>query len=453
MTRRARPAVPVTDRDRVRQSPDPAEGEIAARDAAGPAMPGRERGRRRIAKRGRLVGTLVLLALVGLGVMVGIAVAGGRGGVPDGTGSGTGGNNGGPGPVASTSSPGVGPASPPATPATPSPAPTPTPSPTPVLVPAPLDGLLVSPEQAARHPIAVMVDDLGPARPQAGFGAASVVWQAPAEGGIPRYMIVFGAGSPSLVGPVRSARYYFIAWAAEWRAMYVHAGGSPQALATLRAQGHGQLVYDADQFRYGRYLWRVRTRASPHNLYTDGARLDELAGVVGATAPPGGPVWQFGPDAPPAARPVGGRIEVAYPANRIRYDYDRVSNRYLRSVTGEGPQVDAATGERVAPKNVVIITMRFGPLDDGRAQKGRLEAQVVGSGTAWIATNGRTIVGRWRKESLTGPTRFFDRAGRPVTLTAGQTFVQVVPLGTPVTIVPGIEPGTAGPPPGAFSPD
>ncbi|TMG26425.1 MAG: DUF3048 domain-containing protein, partial [Chloroflexi bacterium] len=49
-----------------------------------------------------------------------------------------------------------------------------------------------------------------------------------------------------------------------------------------------------------------------------------------------------------------------------------------------------------------------------------------GSGPAWIATNGKTVKGTWRKKSLTAPTLFYDASGRPVTLTAGQTFVQVM---------------------------
>ena len=129
--------------------------------------------------------------------------------------------------------------------------PSPTPEPTPSLVPAPLTGRLVKPEVASRHVIAVMVDDQFAARPQSGLSSADVVWQAPAEGGIPRYMALFQTGSPKAVGPVRSSRYYFIAWAAEWRSVYVHVGGSPQALALLRSsKGRGPVVYDADGFRY-----------------------------------------------------------------------------------------------------------------------------------------------------------------------------------------------------------
>ncbi len=320
----------------------------------------------------------------------------------------------------------------------PTPAPTPTPEPTPVLVPAPLTGVLVTQEAAAQRPIAVMIDDHSAARPQSGMSEAAVVWHAPAEGGIPRYMAIFQETMPTLVGPVRSAREYYVAWAAEWRAVYVHVGGSPQSLATLRSQGRGQLVYSADEFRWGGiYLWRSRDRLAPHNVYTDGENLRTLASRLGATDGPLEPAWSFAPDAPLEERPEGGTITFAYRGNRITYAYDPRTNTYLRSVTKEDPQVDAATGAPIAPKNVVVLLMRFGPLDDGAPEKKRLEADYVGSGSAWIATNGRTIKGTWKKASTTGPTLLFDAAGRPVTLTLGQTFVNVLETGTKVTIEDG----------------
>ncbi|HEY0443842.1 MAG TPA: DUF3048 domain-containing protein [Candidatus Limnocylindrales bacterium] len=323
----------------------------------------------------------------------------------------------------------------------PTPSPSPTPAPTPTLVPAPLDGVLVPAEVAARHPIAVMIDDLNAARPQSGLNAASVVWQAPAEGGIPRYMLLFQENIPGLVGPVRSSRYYFIAWASEVRAMYVHAGGSPQALSTLRAKGSGQYVYNADDFRYeGRYLWRIKTRFAPHNLYTDGAHLRKLATVVHATDGPITGAWTFAPDAALADRPTGGRIDVSYPYNKIRYDYDRNTNTYLRRVTGFLRQIDAADKKQVAPKNVVIMFVSFGPLNDGHPNKKRLEANLIGKGAAWIATNGKTIKGTWRKQSVTAPTLFFDSLGHPVTLTVGQTFVQVLQTGSKILIKDGVAP-------------
>jgi hypothetical protein len=318
---------------------------------------------------------------------------------------------------------------------TPSPSPTPTPVPTPVRVAAPMTGRFVTPGIAARHPIAVMVDDHWDARPQSGFTEASVVWQAPAEGGIPRYMMIFAEGNPKSVGPVRSARLYFVQWASEWKALYVHVGGSPQAMALLRAKGQGQMVYDADQFRWGgTYLWRTTDRFAPHNVYSDGAHLRQLAKRLGATDPPHKAVWQFANDVPLEARPKGTRIDITYPHNKIVYRYDRATNTWKRYVGGK-VQVDRANKKVVAPKNVVIMQVRFGLL--GAGQKGRLEAQNIGSGPAWIATNGKVIRGTWKKPSATHATRFYDSAGKPVTLTRGQTFVQVIPPGTPLKLVKG----------------
>ena len=326
------------------------------------------------------------------------------------------------------------------------PEPTPTPAPTPVLVPAPLTGVPVSPKVAQRPVIAVQIDDQFDARPQSGLSSASVVWQAPAEGGIPRYIAFFQEGSPPSVGPIRSSRLYFVAWASEWDAVHVHVGGSPQAVALLRGpKGKGTVVYDADYVRWGggSLMWRVTSRFAPHNVYSSGKALRRLAALVGSPSiTKAKPHWQFAPDAPLEQRPVGGRIVVPYPANTITYNYDRATNTYLRSVTGEGKQYDVGPKKkvRIAPKNVVVMTVPFVPIGDA---KHRLDGQVVGTGPAWFFTNGQAIKGTWQKKSFTAPTRFFDARGKPVTFTIGQTFVQVVPRGTAITI----KRGTPPPPP------
>lgn len=338
-------------------------------------------------------------------------------------------------------------ASPTASPA-PTEPPTPTPAPTPVLVPDPLDGVPVSPALARRRVIAVMIDDLWAARPQSGLSAASIVWQAPAEGGIPRYMALFSEGSPPQVGPIRSSRLYYIAWAAEWNAVYAHVGGSPQALALLNSsQGRGKVVWNADEFRWSKYLYRVKFRYAPHNVYSDDRSLRRLVKAVGApTAVDYKAAWQFAPDVALEARPDTGAITVPYLANKISYKYDRASNTYLRSVSVEGKQVDAGTKQRIAPKNVVVIYMSFAPLNDGHPQKHRLEAQYTGSGKALVFTNGTLVKATWKKDRMTTPTYLYGADGQPVTLTAGQTFVQVVPIGTKVTYKLGTVPDASAAP-------
>jgi hypothetical protein len=288
---------------------------------------------------------------------------------------------------------------------------------------------------ANRRVIAVMIDDLWAARPQSGLSSADVVWHAPAEGGIPRYMALFQTTYPKTVGPVRSSRLYYVGWAAEWGSVYVHAGGSPQAIAYLNSsKGRGGVLYNAD---WNTNLYRVTFRSSPHNLYTNRAGLQRIPKSVRAKPVKGQePVWTFQPDGPLEARPQGGTIVVPYRYNQVVYKYDRESNTYRRSVSVEGKQFDAATDPkvRIAPRNVIVMKVPFVPTGD---RKGRLDGDITGSGPAWISTNGQTIKGEWRKSSFKGPTRFFDRDGDPVPLTVGQTFVQVVTQGTKITVEEG----------------
>jgi hypothetical protein len=294
---------------------------------------------------------------------------------------------------------------------------------------------------AQQHVVAVMVDDHADARPQSGLNAASIVWQAPAEAGIPRYLLLFQDRITGDVGPVRSAREYFIEWAAEWNAVYVHVGGSPQAQDTLHYQGDGQWVWNADQFKWGgQYLWRINTRVAPHNVYTDGEHLRGLTTAVGASDGPITPHWSFRPDAPLQDRAAGGTISVAYSYESITYRYDNQTNTYPRYINGSSSaQVDAADGKVVAPKNVVILQMSFAPLD-GTGVKGRLEAGNVGTGVAWISSNGRTVQGTWRKDAVTSPTLLFGPDGTAVQLTAGQTFVQVMATTDTISVADGAIP-------------
>jgi hypothetical protein len=319
----------------------------------------------------------------------------------------------------------------------PSAEPSPTPAPTPVLVPDPLDGVLVAPKLAKRHVVAVMIDDLWAARPQSGLSAASVVWQAPAEGGIPRYVALFSEGSPPAVGPIRSSRLYFISWAAEWNAVYMHVGGSPQAMALLKSsQGAGKVVWNADEFRVGpTYMWRIKTRQAPHNVYSSSKYMQLLVKAVHApTSMNYTPHWTFAPDPSMDQLPTSGSIRVPYLANVIQYTYDPKTNTYKRTVSVEGKQFDVGpkTKVRIAPKNVVVIYMSFAPLNDG-SQKHRLEAQFIGSGKALVFNNGKVTKATWSKKSMTAPTLLTGADGKPVTFTVGQTFVQVVPLGTAVS--------------------
>jgi hypothetical protein len=338
--------------------------------------------------------------------------------------------------------------------ATPTPAPTPVPTPTPPqYVEATTSGVLLPTSEAAlatRHPIAVMVDDQVRARPQAGLSEADVVYQAPAEGGVPRYMAIFQTKDPDLIGPVRSARVYFVAWAEEWRALYVHVGGATNAQRYLYAN-NGQYVFNADEIHWGittGYFDRVGFRASPHNVFTSGARLQDLckrvatiATTAQATAPMTQAFWTFTDSAPISSRPYGGSIVVPYQANRVAYGYDRVTNTYVRGVTGEAVQTDYGNKNPITPTTVVVLFQPVGYMaynpETTDAAKGRLEIGFNGTGRAMVFENGQAIEAVWSKKDDYSPTLLAyasgEHKGEPLPFVRGQVFVQVVPTDMAVT--------------------
>jgi hypothetical protein len=304
-------------------------------------------------------------------------------------------------------------------------------------VPAPLTGLLVPPAVAARPVVAVMLDDHRDARPQSGRAAADVVWPAPAEGGIPRFMALFSSKAPKEIGPVRSARLYFIAWAAEQGAVYTHAGGSPGALGELYRTGDGQTVWNIEGLGYvGGPFWRSTDRWAPHNLYTSSKAL---AGVVkdrGYSPASAQPVFTF---APPVGDPAHGdkfRLAFSYGGTEVTYRFDPESRTYPRAENGV-PTTDGATGGAVRPTNVVVISMPFGPAADGTGH-GRLDAGLIGEGQALVFRAGELVKGTWRKAAFDAPTELLapgpDGQLAPIALVPGQTFVQVVPTGTPIQV-------------------
>ena len=103
-----------------------------------------------------------------------------------------------------------------------------------VQVPRAIDGVLVNEGEEQPNLVAVMIENSSDARPQSGLDKAAVVYEALAEGGITRYMAIAPKTTDAKeFGPVRSARPYFVSYASAYHPLYVHAGGSPQALSML----------------------------------------------------------------------------------------------------------------------------------------------------------------------------------------------------------------------------
>ncbi len=300
---------------------------------------------------------------------------------------------------------------------------------------APLDGVRMSSLDATRLPLAIMIDDNIPARPQAGFNAASIVYQAPADGGEDRYMLVFQERDSPLVGPVRSGRPYFIRWAAEFRSAFGHFGGDAKTFQKIIPAMDGRLIYDVDALRDGGGAYhRVKTRSAPHNAYTSTRVYRKVATRLGAPSAmvAGLPIWTFKEDRPDGERPGSGSITIPYRTGTIGYSYDPKSNAYLRSIAGRA-HVDAADNKRVVARNVIVLFMRLSIDPDSEPGYARPVLDQIGSGDAMVFRDGERIKATWKKVDEGGLTRFYDASGAEIALVRGPVFVQVVPKGTKVT--------------------
>jgi Protein of unknown function (DUF3048) N-terminal domain/Protein of unknown function (DUF3048) C-terminal domain len=325
-------------------------------------------------------------------------------------------------------------------PVSPSPSPSAAPSATPSAGPtyapgiADLTGLRVPNRLAHRLPIAVLIDDNRVARPQSGFNGASIVYQAPADGGETRYMLVFQEGDSADVGPVRSGRGYFIHWASETRAAIAHYGGDRITRAALQLYD-GKRYTDIDALRTtARPFHRIKSRSAPHNAYTSTARLRAVIPALGGPAlmPVGLARRPFADPVPLAVRPARQTIRIPYRTGVVGYVYDRGRDDYRRLLDGR-TQVDPADGKAVRTRNVVVLFMGFHT--DSTIERGhaRPVLAALGSGKALIFREGRVIVGTWRKPGGTALLRLFDRTGKEIPLVRGRTFFQAVPSGTSVT--------------------
>ena len=171
----------------------------------------------------------------------------------------------------------------------PSPMDTTEPSPTPSSLPADwayadLDGVAAPQAAAHRLPMAIMVDDNAVARPQSGISSASIVYQAYADGGEDRYMFVFQEGTATDIGPVRSARPYYVSWVDEYKALYGHFGGDANSLRVV-IPANAKNIYNMDDLNGGACPYhRIATRAAPHNAYTNSAALISCAAQKGYPA-------------------------------------------------------------------------------------------------------------------------------------------------------------------------
>lgn len=280
-----------------------------------------------------------------------------------------------------------------------------------------LDGVLVSPQDAAYPPRAVMIENHPDARPVSGLSLASVVIEAPVEGGITRFMALYDATTTlAEVGPVRSARPYFVDWANGFRASYFHVGGSPEALDLIKSLSG---FMDVNEFAYGNSFWRDSRRAAPHNAYTDKDRMDAILGRKQATGTHAVEAWHFIDMASSTDRGDVKSVRISYGGSfNVTWNYDAERGVYVRN---QGASVQKGRdGSVIEVNNVIVIKTEQQVLDD----VGRLRVRTVGNGEAIAYRDGHKFILRWRR-AAGEPMRFEGDDGAEFLFTRGKTWIQV----------------------------
>lgn len=275
---------------------------------------------------------------------------------------------------------------------------------------------------AGRAAVAVKVDNIFEARPQAGILAADVVYEEFTEG-VTRFIVVYHSTDAEAVGPVRSVRPADPVIVTPLGGVFGFSGGSPGAMA-LAADAPLTLVMEDDVA----VMYRWPDRVMPHNLYTSTAGLfSRVPAEVGspralATFLTGDKT--FGG---PGAMPVASIALVPAPYVTAGYDWDAASGTWLRSTDGVPHIVEEG---QIAPTTVIV---QFTPyeffIDDYDVQY----PEVLGSGEAWIFAAGAMVPGTWHKESPAAVTNFVDSDGAPIAIPPGQTWVHLVAPGSSVT--------------------
>jgi hypothetical protein len=281
----------------------------------------------------------------------------------------------------------------------------------------------------AQRLIAVMIDNHPAAYPQSGLDSGVLVFEALAEFGITRYMLVLAPGISAerdFIGPVRSARSYFVEWAKGLGAVYAHAGGSPDGLLLSETAIEIENM-DALRGVTSSYFWRSNEHAAPHDLFTSSDELQRFtteAGVAATDLSEQG--FIFKPDAPPDQRPANQEIEYyfIYADDPAGWTYDPQANSYLR-LRRDQPHIDAQSGQQLEFKNVVVMEVLEQPIPND--PKGRIEQQVLGEGRARLFADGieREII--WRKPVGFAPLRFYNTGGDEVTFNAGPIWIAALP--------------------------
>lgn len=286
-----------------------------------------------------------------------------------------------------------------------------------------LNGVCVGSEaDQSSQLIGVVIENNLEAWPISGLSRASVVYEAPVEGNIPRFLALYAADAEvGEAGPVRSARPYIVDWISEYPgAAFFHVGGSNDALNGIR----DYRLFDVNEMIRGWYFWRDEERRAPHNTYTSSQLWRKAVADYGRAHPSASfTAWVFEEFAPCNASCIDSLVTgFGGSGYSAEWRYNADTNRYERYQIDTVAQTDT-DGTIIAADTVIVQRVRSRVLDE----LGRLRIDTTGRGPALILRAGVATAGQWRKASFDARTDWADADGNPITLKAGKIWIEVIP--------------------------
>ena len=282
------------------------------------------------------------------------------------------------------------------------------------------------------RPFAVMIDNHSDAWPQAGLNQAYMVYEIIVEGGETRLMALFKGADLEKIGPVRSARHYFIDYAMENDAIYVHFGQSPQAQSDIKKYSIDDINGIAED---GTTFWRVKDKYAPHNAVTSTEKLLESAKSKNyRTTSTEESVLNYVVDEVNLEEgQAADTITIPHSdLQTVTYEYDKENKVYVRYARGE-EQTDWDTDEPVTTKNIIITFCNNYTLSDSE-NKGRQGLRNIGTFDGYYITNGRAIQIQCIKNARDEKTIYQDMNGKEIQVNDGNTFVNICPTDADVEI-------------------
>jgi len=268
--------------------------------------------------------------------------------------------------------------------------------------------------------IAVMINNEPGAIPQSSLNQAEYLYEALIEGGATRIMAIYHHTYPKKVGPIRSARPYFMQIAKSLKAYFVHCGGSPQAYRLFKQNfiPHIDAIYTG-----GGIFYRTSDRKAPHNLYSSMEKLTTFFDKKGYKAQKTYKTYPLTDDVMNKWNSENSKIKITFSGwYYVSYEYDTQKKVYKRFIK-EKPHLDKETGVQLTAKNLVIIFAHYDTIKND--DKGRQEVD-FSKGKGYVLQMGKTIPITYEFDMENSFT-LKDENGQEIKLLKGNTWFEIVP--------------------------